>query len=124
MRRGWLVRGYSATAGLRRGTTRYSTRPLDSSSSARVVSFFSRGEERSRGNSLRTRANFAATVTARYLLVACFATSTGVKTCIVNPLCVSRFHASARRRDDAPSLPLPATAGVRSEEHTSELQSP
>jgi len=47
-----------------------------------IVTFFSPGAERSRGNSLRTRAYLAATRTPRYLLVACFATSVGMKTCI------------------------------------------
>src|SRR5919107_423881 len=62
--------------------------PEESSSRARVVSFFSRDEDRSRGNSLRTRANFAATRTPRYLLAACFATSSGVKTRIGFSLCL------------------------------------
>src|SRR5688500_5222307 len=52
------------------------------SSSARVVSFFSRVEERTREFSLSTRAYFAATRTARYLLAANLAASTGVKTCM------------------------------------------
>src|SRR5437762_3230295 len=59
----------------RRGITRYSISPRESSSRARVVSFFSPLAERSRGNSLITRANFAATRTPRYLLVACSAMS-------------------------------------------------
>src|SRR4051812_21858403 len=54
--------GYSL---LRRGTMRYSIEPSVSSSRARVVSFFSPGAERSRGNSFRTRANLAATRTPR-----------------------------------------------------------
>src|SRR5438045_8329040 len=40
----------------RRGTTRYTMLPVASSSIERVVSFFSRVDERSRGNSLSTRA--------------------------------------------------------------------
>ena len=44
--------------------------PVDNSSSERVVSFFSPLLERSRGNSLSTRAYFEATSTARYLLAA------------------------------------------------------
>src|SRR4051812_19112152 len=75
----WTRGNYSVR---RRGITRYSTSPSVSSSRARVVSFFSPGAERSRGNSLRTRAYLAATRTPRYLLVACFATSFGMKTCI------------------------------------------
>src|SRR6185503_16385803 len=63
----------------RRGTTRYSIWPSESSSSERVVSFFSRGE-RSRGNSLRMRARLAATSTPRYLLAARPVVSSGVKT--------------------------------------------
>ena len=65
--------GAAASLGRRRrGTTRYSISPFDSSSSERVVSFFSRDDERSRGNSFSTRAYFAATSTPRYLLAACF----------------------------------------------------
>src|SRR5436305_14549276 len=77
----------------RRGTTRYSTSPSVSSSSERVVSFFSPGAERSRGNSFGTRAYLAATRTPRYLLVACFATSFGMKTCITSSRCIDRLRA-------------------------------
>src|SRR5918997_5713266 len=53
--------------------------PLASSSRERVVSFLSRDAEPP-GNSFRARAYFAATRTPRYLLAACWAISTGVKT--------------------------------------------
>src|SRR5438045_2209801 len=87
----------------RRGTTRYSTSPSVSSSSARVVSFFSPGAERSRGNSLRTRAYFAATRTPRYLLVACFATSFGMKTCITSSLSIDRLRAGCPSSAPSPA---------------------
>src|SRR5215470_14664969 len=64
----------------RRGTTWYTMSPFASSSSDLVVSFFSRDDERSRGNSFSTRAYFAATRTPRYLLAAWLAISPGVKT--------------------------------------------
>src|SRR5689334_25427369 len=50
------------------GATRYSIVPPERSSRARVGSFFSPLSERSRGNSFRTRANFAATGIARYVV--------------------------------------------------------
>src|SRR5258708_6103159 len=53
--------------------------PRHSSSSERVVNFLSRDPEPP-GNSLRARAYLAATRTPRYLLAACCAISTGVKT--------------------------------------------
>src|SRR4051794_12538644 len=53
--------------------------PFASSSRERVVSFLSR-EAEPPGNSSRARAYFAATRTPRYLLAACSAISTGVKT--------------------------------------------
>src|SRR5471030_2940087 len=53
--------------------------PRESSSSERVVNFLSR-DAAPPGNSLRARAYFAATRTPRYLLAACAAISTGVKT--------------------------------------------
>src|SRR5471030_1960717 len=53
--------------------------PRESSSSERVVNFLSR-DAAPPGNSLRARAYFAATRTPRYLLAACWAISTGVKT--------------------------------------------
>src|SRR5215208_2393885 len=52
--------------------------PLASSSSDLVVSFLSRAAPP--GNSFSARAYFAATRTPRYLLAACWAISTGVKT--------------------------------------------
>src|SRR4051812_20821228 len=60
--------------------------PFASSSSDLVVSFFSRDDERSRGNSFSTRAYLAATSTPRYLLAAWFAISTGVKTRMMSAL--------------------------------------
>src|SRR3954470_1273360 len=73
----------AALAPRRRGTTRYSIEPDESSSSERVVSFFSFDDERSRGNSFSARACFAATRTPRYLFAALAATSPGVKTRII-----------------------------------------
>jgi len=55
--------------------------PFVSSSSARVVSFFSRDTEPP-GNSFSTREYFAAMRIERYLFVAWLATSPGVNTCI------------------------------------------
>src|SRR5919197_56147 len=56
--------------------------PVANSSIERVVSFFSRVDERSRGNSFSTRACLAATSTPRYLFAALSlpTTSLGVKT--------------------------------------------
>src|SRR6476620_6256216 len=53
--------------------------PRASSSSERVVSFLSRPAEPP-GNSFSARAYLAATSTPRYLLAACLAISSGVKT--------------------------------------------
>src|SRR5436309_4645913 len=64
-----------------------------SSSMERVVSFFSRVDDRSRGNSLSTRACFAAMSTPRYLFAA-FAVPTislGVNTRIGDLACVERL---------------------------------
>src|SRR3954470_16748941 len=66
--------------------------PVDSSSIDRVVSFFSRVDERSRGNSFSTRACLAAMSTPRYLLAALSlpTRSLGVKTRIVDSRNVER----------------------------------
>src|SRR5436190_24152115 len=84
--------------------------PFESSSSERVVSFFSPIAERSRGNSFRRREYFAATSTPRYLLAACFAISTGVNTLISSfllCLCVFRSHAPGGRSTLPPVSSIP-----------------
>lgn len=65
-----------------RGSTRYSILPRVISSSARVVSFFSRAAVPP-GNSLSTREYLAAINTDRYLFAAWRAISPGVNTCIL-----------------------------------------
>src|ERR1019366_3751696 len=79
-------RGGAGYSDRRRGTTRYSMLPPESSSSERVGSFFLPLLERSRGNSFSTRAYFAATRIARYLFAAWTVTSFGVNTRMVQDL--------------------------------------